>query len=194
MKSDSFRSTSRDIILKIEREKNLLFSTPHAVYYKFNDSPQKYSYFSPSIEELTGYTSKELKDLGLESKGQNQFFSRYWMESKNGNWKLIENFAFNDEHDNKLPSIAGFMRDVTPLNSYLHEVIQEKEKLNSIIELAEVILLVLDKEGKVELINKKTCDVLGYEREEIIGKKWCRENLRKNSKSSLIKQLMEMKK
>ncbi len=187
MKNDNFGSANRDIIQEIERNKNLFLSTPHAVYYKFGDLSKKYSYFSPSIEELTEYTSQELKELGLEkkiqtevteglksnrSKGQNQFFSRYWLESKNGNWKLIENFAFSDEYDNKLPSISGFMRDVTPLNNYLLEVVQEKEKLNSIIELAEVILLVLDKEGKVELINKKTCDVLGYKREEIIGKKW----------------------
>ena len=187
MKNDNYVPANRDIIQEIERNKNLLLSTPHAVYYKFDDSSKKYSYFSPSIEELTEYTSQELKELGLEkriqtevteglksnkSKGQNQFFSRYWMESKNGNWKLIENFAFNDEHNNKLPSISGFMRDVTPLNDYLLKIVQEKEKLNSIIELAEVILLVLDEEGKVELINKKTCDVLGYKREEIIGKKW----------------------
>ena len=187
LKKDKYASTHKDIILEIEGNKELLLSTPHAVYYKIDDSSMKYSYFSPSIEELSGYTLNEFKELGIQkkiqtevvsalksdkSKGKNQFFSRYWMESKNGKWKLIENFAYKDEQASKLQSITGFMRDVTPLNNYLYEIFREKEKLNSIIELAEVILLVLDKEGKVELINKKACDVLGYAREEIIGKKW----------------------
>ena len=187
MNNRSFVTSNKDIIHEIEKNKNLLLSTPHTVYYKFNGTSKKYSYFSPSIEELTGYSPKELKDLGIEKKIQtefssvlestkpknkNQFFSRYWMESKNGKWKLIENFGFRDEHDVKTPLITGFIRDVTPLNNYLLEIIHEKEKLNSIIELAEVILLVLDKDGKVELINKKACDVLGYSRKDIIGKNW----------------------
>ncbi len=187
MKYSKFASTNRDVILDIERNKDLLLSKPHTVYYRFSESPIKYSYFSPSIEDLTEYSSKDLKDLGFEKAIQKEvstalnsnngeknhgFFSRYWIESKSGKWKLIENFAFKDEEDNKSHSITGFIRDVTQLNNYLLDMVHEREKLNSIIELAEVILLVLDKDGKIELINKKACDVLGYDRKEIIGKKW----------------------
>ena len=187
MNDGQFASANKNLILEIEKNKDILLSTPHAVYYKFSDSPIKYSYFSPSIEELTGYTSKELKEYGFEKAlqtevtkalnsnlpdNENGFFSRYWIESKSGGWKLIENYAFKDKQIKESISYTGIMRDVTSLNNYLIEIVNEKEKLNSIIELAEVILLVLDKDGKVELINKKACDVLGFEREEIVGKDW----------------------
>jgi PAS domain S-box-containing protein len=187
MNDGQFASANKNLILEIEKNKDILLSTPHTVYYKFSDSPIKYSYFSPSIEELTGYTSIELKEFGFEKAlqtevtqalnsnlpdNENGFFSRYWIESKSGGWKLIENFAFKDKQVEESISYTGFIRDVTSLNNYLLEIVNEKEKLNSIIELAEIILLVLDKDGKVELINKKACDVLGFEREEIVGKDW----------------------
>ena len=202
MNDHNFTSENKDIILEIEKDKDILFSTPHTVYYKFNGPLAKYSYFSPSIEELTGYSPQEFRELGIErkiqtevssalssekSKGKNQFFSRYWLESKDGKWKLIENFAFKDEPDTKAPSITGFIRDVTPLNNYLLDIIHEKEKLNSIIELAEVILLVLDKEGRVELINKKACDVLGYSRKDIIGRNWLDNFVSGNAKTEFQK-------
>jgi len=202
IKNDDFTSARRDVILDIEKNKDLLLSKPHTVHYRFNDSPLKYSYFSPSIEDLTGYSSQELKELGFEKaiqtevtsafgsgklKKDNEFFSRYWIESKNGKWKLVENFALKEKQENNKSLITGFIRDVTPLNDYLLQTLHEREKLNSIIELAEVILLVLDKEGKVELINKKACDVLGYKREEIIGKKWLESYVSGKVKNDLFK-------
>lgn len=40
------------------------------------------------------------------------------------------------------------------------------------LNIADVILLVLQPDGKVSLINKKGCEILGYSEEEIIGKNW----------------------
>ncbi|MGA2669313.1 MAG: PAS domain S-box protein [Ignavibacteria bacterium] len=40
------------------------------------------------------------------------------------------------------------------------------------LDIAGVMLLVLDSDGKVLLINKKGCEVLGYNEDEIIGVNW----------------------
>lgn len=40
------------------------------------------------------------------------------------------------------------------------------------LDIAGVILLVLQSDGRVSLINKKGCEILGYSEEEIIGKNW----------------------
>ncbi|HKJ81642.1 MAG TPA: PAS domain S-box protein, partial [Ignavibacteriaceae bacterium] len=195
MKKNNYSTPYKDVFLDIERNKNLLLSKSHAVYYKFNQSSLKYSYFCPAIEDLTGYSRDELKEFGFDraihkeisndfeespntkSKSEilkkKNYYSRYWIETKTGQWKLIENYAFSDpgEHGNA-DSVSGFMKDVTSLNNYLISILQEKERLNAIIELAEVIILVLNKDGNVELVNRKACEVLGYEKEEIIGKNW----------------------
>ncbi|MDO8425929.1 MAG: PAS domain S-box protein, partial [Deltaproteobacteria bacterium] len=48
----------------------------------------------------------------------------------------------------------------------------EKEKLRKYLEVAAVIVLVLDKDGKVALINRRGSEVLGYDEGEIVGKDW----------------------
>jgi len=51
-------------------------------------------------------------------------------------------------------------------------VLRERNKLRRYLEVAGVIVIVLDKQGRVELINRKGCEVLGFREEEILGKDW----------------------
>jgi PAS domain S-box-containing protein len=54
-----------------------------------------------------------------------------------------------------------------------HKSLQkEKEKIQEYLNLAPVVFLLIDPEYKVQMINKKGCDLLGYESPEIIGKHW----------------------
>lgn len=48
----------------------------------------------------------------------------------------------------------------------------ERDRAQSYFNISGVILLVLDHEGHIKLINKKGCQVLGYDKEEIVGKDW----------------------
>jgi PAS domain S-box-containing protein len=45
-------------------------------------------------------------------------------------------------------------------------------KIRRCFDLADVILLVLDREGRIELINRKGCEILGRPREVITGMNW----------------------
>ncbi len=49
---------------------------------------------------------------------------------------------------------------------------QEHEKVAQYLDIAEVILLVLDTKGVVTMINRKGAELLGLSAEEIIGKEW----------------------
>ena len=49
---------------------------------------------------------------------------------------------------------------------------EEKNRIQSYLDIAGVILVVIDTHQKVSLINKKGCEILGYEENEIIGKNW----------------------
>ena len=48
----------------------------------------------------------------------------------------------------------------------------EKKAEQTATETADVILIVIDREERVSDINRRGCDILGYTREEIIGKNW----------------------
>lgn len=52
------------------------------------------------------------------------------------------------------------------------ELSEINRKLREYLEIAGVILISLDPEGKVKIINKKGIDILGYEKKEIIGENW----------------------
>ena len=49
---------------------------------------------------------------------------------------------------------------------------RERDIFQRYFDLVEVIIVALDREGKVTFINRKGCEVLGYAYNEIIGKNW----------------------
>lgn len=49
---------------------------------------------------------------------------------------------------------------------------KEKNKTCNYLDIADVILVALNKDGEVTLINKKGCEVLWYKGSKIIGKNW----------------------
>ncbi len=49
---------------------------------------------------------------------------------------------------------------------------EEKKRAQQYLDIAKVIILVLDRAGRVVLINREGCNLLGYKEEEIIGKDW----------------------
>ncbi len=48
----------------------------------------------------------------------------------------------------------------------------ERDRAQTYLDISQVIMLALDKDGIVTLINRKGCEVLGCSSEEIIGKNW----------------------
>jgi PAS domain S-box-containing protein len=49
---------------------------------------------------------------------------------------------------------------------------RERDRARKYLDIAGVILVVIDSDRRVSLINKQGCVVLGYKEEEIIGKTW----------------------
>ena len=49
---------------------------------------------------------------------------------------------------------------------------REKERAEEYLNIAGVLLAMLDADEKISLINKKGCEILGYKEEELIGRNW----------------------
>jgi PAS domain S-box-containing protein len=52
------------------------------------------------------------------------------------------------------------------------ELLEERDKEQKYLDIAGVMLVVINVDQKVAQINKKGCEVLGYEEKEIVGKNW----------------------
>jgi len=49
---------------------------------------------------------------------------------------------------------------------------KERDRAQTYLDVAGVILIVIDSEQRIKLINKKGCEVLGYKEEELLGANW----------------------
>jgi protein-histidine pros-kinase len=60
----------------------------------------------------------------------------------------------------------------TELKSTHQKIIIERDKANQYFDVAGVIFVLLDRDGKIIKTNRKTCEVLGYQKNELIGIDW----------------------
>lgn len=65
------------------------------------------------------------------------------------------------------------------------QVIKERDKANQYLDIAGVMLVLLNSSGKVSKINKKACEVLGYPENEIVGKDWFETVIPENIKDEI---------
>jgi PAS domain S-box-containing protein/putative nucleotidyltransferase with HDIG domain len=68
--------------------------------------------------------------------------------------------------------VQGIFRDVSRRVAAEEAHRKEKERAEKYLEVAGVMIRVLDRSGAVILINKKGSEILGYPEEEIVGKNW----------------------
>ena len=89
-------------------------------------------------------------------------------ERKNG--EKISIFSsvtlIKDEHENPIGAVA-INRDITE-----QKLDEERKKEELYLNLVEVIIVALDREGNITLLNKKGYDILEHEEGELIGKNW----------------------
>lgn len=72
----------------------------------------------------------------------------------------------------KLVGAAHRMTDITERRKTEAALREEKEKAQKYVDIAGVMLCVLDEHGTVTLMNPRGCEILGFESQEIIGKNW----------------------
>jgi PAS domain S-box-containing protein len=75
----------------------------------------------------------------------------------------------------RMGEVTGMVSSITDITERVKakgELIWERDKAEMYLEIAGVILIALDKNGRVEMINRKGCEVLGASKEEIVGKNW----------------------
>ena len=169
--------------------RELIFTHSDVVIYRYDFNKKIYNYMSPSIQNLTGYTKEEINEIGFSkivkkvecsySRDKNNldiaedFYGNYTIESKTGESKLIEDLSFHDPDDQgNLAVSIGILRDITPLKEVFNNLTFEKNNLNTIIDLADIIVTVIDKNENLLKVNKKGVEITGYSEEELLGNCW----------------------
>ncbi|PJA99375.1 MAG: hypothetical protein CO128_03770 [Ignavibacteriales bacterium CG_4_9_14_3_um_filter_30_11] len=177
--------------------RELIFTHTDVVIYKYDHNYKNYSYMSPSIQNLTGYTKVEINKIGFNkivkkvecsySKDSNNanlaedFYGNYSILTKSGEVKLIEDISFHDSYEEgKLLTSIGILRDITPLKEVFDGLNFEKNNLNTILDLADIIVAVVDKNESLTKINQKGIEITGYSEDELINGGWLKTIPREN--------------
>ncbi len=77
-----------------------------------------------------------------------------------------------EDLEGQLSGMVGVILDITPRKRAERELERERDRLARYFDVAGVMVVVLDAGGRVELINRRGCEILGYREEEIRGTDW----------------------
>jgi len=86
-------------------------------------------------------------------------------------WRSITKIPLFDE-SGQVTGLVGISRDITERVHMEQALREERDRARQYLDVAGVMMVALDAEGRVTMINRKGCEILGYNEEEIIGKNW----------------------
>jgi len=89
-----------------------------------------------------------------------------------GTLPALKNGLFSKEERLLMDAVAERLGAITEHRHSEQRIKEERDKTRRYLDLAGVIFIAMDAKGCVTLINRKGCQVLGYEEKEIIGRDW----------------------
>ncbi len=150
--------------------------------------------WNKSAEEIFGYSQDEILGKNLHKfitkpddyeKFKNGFenFKTTGKDNVVNNTVEVEGLTKNGKVISVEISITAFqlkgswhtlclVRDITLRKKLEEQIKAERDKAQLFLEIAGALIVQLDSNGNVVLINKTGCEILGYSKDEIIGKNW----------------------
>jgi len=121
-------------------------------------------------------TDEDFEWVGREKYAQIQKFGTGTVETR---WRCKDGKVINVllssapiQPDNPSVGVTFTALDITEQKKMIEQLQEDREREQMFLDIAEVLFLALDTDGKVTLINKKGCEILGYPEAEILGRSW----------------------
>ncbi|MDD5669788.1 MAG: PAS domain S-box protein, partial [Candidatus Omnitrophica bacterium] len=96
--------------------------------------------------------------------------SEHVLPQEGGRYVQVTTIPFQEKSGEWL--YAEINVDITDLKRTERLLREEKNRAQNYLDIAGVIIVALDPEQRIVLINKKGCQILGYEEKELIGNNW----------------------
>ncbi|MCX7677724.1 MAG: PAS domain S-box protein [Spirochaetes bacterium] len=178
----------QEALVQTEEKYRAILDNMREGYYQ-TDLKGKIVYVNQALLNLTGYTANEM--IGESYK---KFFSKETAEkifnlfhevytSTNPNefsdWELIakdgtkKSIAASIElminQEGEKIGFWGMIFDLTDKKRFINALIDSERRLRDLVEHLPEIVFELDSQGNILYVNNRTVEVLGYEREELLG-------------------------
>ncbi|WP_321506556.1 PAS domain S-box protein [uncultured Methanoregula sp.] len=145
---------------------------------------------SPSLKTVLGYDSVE-EALGkpitefyfqpeertslLEAIHKNGSVKDFEITLKHKNGSPVPvatNSHFYYDKSGRVLGIEGVLRDITERKQAEDALLKAHDRTERYLKIAGVMLTALDRDGTITLINRKGCEILGREWQELVGQNW----------------------
>jgi len=87
-------------------------------------------------------------------------------------WLIINTEPVRVGAAGEVEEVASTFLDITEFEEADKALRESQERAQQYLDVAEVMLVALDTEGRIEMINRKGCEILGYEVADLLGKNW----------------------
>lgn len=156
------------------------------------DHNRKLTYANPKALQILGYSKEKLIGIDFKKlvhpesfelvnerykkrqKGHQSVPEQYEFKiiQQNGEIREVEisSSAYTDKNG-ETKTISQLL-DITERNKAYHSLKKEQAKAQNYLDIAAFMIVSIDKKGIIRLANKKACEILGYEEQELIGKNW----------------------
>ncbi|WP_094227299.1 PAS domain-containing sensor histidine kinase [Methanolobus psychrotolerans] len=153
------------------------------------DADGYFTYINPAIKNITGYDVEEvigtlftkhvhpddvpglLEDIIKTVAGEHKPYM-FRIIKKDGTISYVHTTSRPLIKNGKFVGINGLMVDIARLKRVEFKLKEERDKAQKYLSIVGVIILAIDKEGKIKLINNKGCELFGYQEHELISKNW----------------------
>jgi len=164
-------------------------------------------YYSPRWKSMLGYRPDELEDYLstwerlVDPADRERAFAmldeyfqsakenlsiQFRMRHKDGRWVNVLSRAFLVRNADGAPArVVGTHLDISDQLRAQKSIEEERNRAQQYLDVAGVMLIVLDSTGRVSLINAKGCEILGLPQQEIIGRNWLDEFLVSDDRSRI---------
>jgi PAS domain S-box-containing protein len=161
-------------------------------------------YLNQTSIDNFGYTLEEMNEVGINNIRRpiekNDTFFEHLDQLKN-NKTIIEYAYAIRKNGTKLPVEANathinkngvdynlvVLRDITERLKLTEELKNQAMQTQNYLDVAKVLIMVLDNDKNITMINQTGADILGYSKEEIVGKNWIENFSPKNIHEDLNK-------
>ncbi|MFH2140458.1 MAG: PAS domain S-box protein [Pseudomonadota bacterium] len=186
--------SSKEALVEANRLfKGMAEASPLAIYTSSSGLEQKAEYINPAFTRLFGYTLEDVPTVAewwpraYPDESYRQRVASEWREKvaialenktaiepvetkvtcKDGTERIVSwGFISTELVD------CSFGLDLTEYRRLEAQILKEKDQAQTYLDVAGVMLVVLDTEGNITLINRKGCEILGYSEQEVIGRNW----------------------
>ncbi|MBF0245563.1 MAG: PAS domain S-box protein, partial [Planctomycetes bacterium] len=189
-KNDDLVATEKELHYSENRFRSVLRTLPDLVWLK--DTEGVYLSCNASFERLFGareadivgktdhdFLNRELADFFRENDRKAMAADKASRNEEevvfadDGHRELLETIKTPlYDLEGKLIGVLGIARDITARKRAEEELRQERDRIQHYLDTVESIVLALDAEGRISLINRKGCEVLGWSESELVGRVW----------------------